>query len=42
VDGTAPADLKAAKEVPTSAEEAEAQHVEQFIEQVASLKTAIA
>ena len=28
MDGTAPVDLKAAKEVPTSTDEAEAQHVE--------------
>ena len=42
MDGTAPVDLKVAKEVPTSTEEAEAEHVEQFIGQVVDLKTAIA
>jgi hypothetical protein len=40
-DGTAPADLKTAKEVAVSKEEAESEHFMKFMENIASLKNAI-
>lgn len=42
VDGTAPVDLKAAKEVAVSEEEGELAHFNSFMEQIASIKGAIA
>jgi hypothetical protein len=41
LDGTAPIDLKLAKEVPVSEEEGELEHFNKFMEQISSLKSAI-
>ena len=42
LDGTAPVDLKLAKEVPLSEEEGEREHFNKFTEHVSGLKAAIA